>query len=42
MKIRSVGAVLFHADGQRANRQRYRGTDIMKLPIVFHSFSNAP
>jgi hypothetical protein len=33
MKIRLVGAELFHADGQ---------TDMMKLIVAFSQFSNAP
>jgi len=33
MKIRPVGAELFHADGQ---------TDMMKLTVAFRNFSNAP
>jgi len=33
MKIRSVGAELFHADGQ---------TDMTKLTVAFRNFANAP
>ena len=33
MKIRSVEAELFHADGQR---------DMPKLTVAFRSFANAP
>ena len=33
MKIRLVGAELFHADGR---------TDVTKLIVAFRSFSNAP
>jgi hypothetical protein len=33
MKIRPVGAELYHADGQ---------TDMMKLIIAFRNFANAP
>jgi hypothetical protein len=33
MKIRPVGAELFHADGR---------TDMTKLIAAFHSFPNAP
>jgi len=33
MKIRAIGAELFHADGQ---------TDTTKLIVTFHNFSNAP
>ena len=33
MKIRPVGAELFHAD---------RRTDMMKLIVVFRDFANAP
>ena len=33
MKIRPVGAELFHADGQ---------TDMMKLIVAFHSFVKRP
>jgi hypothetical protein len=33
MKIRSVGAELFHADGQ---------TDMTKLMVAFLNFANAP
>jgi hypothetical protein len=37
MKIRSVGAKLFHADGQ-TDRQ----TDMTKLIVAFRNFANAP
>jgi hypothetical protein len=33
MKIRPVGAELFHADGE---------TDMTKLTVAFRNFSNAP
>jgi hypothetical protein len=33
MKIRPVGAELFHADGQ---------TDMTKLMVAFRNFANAP
>jgi hypothetical protein len=33
MKILSVGAELFHADGR---------TDMMKLIVTFHNFTNVP
>ena len=33
MKIRSVGAEMFHADGQ---------TDMTKLIVAFRTFANAP
>jgi hypothetical protein len=33
MKIRTVEAELFHADGQ---------TDMMKLMVAFRDFANAP
>jgi hypothetical protein len=36
MKIRSVAAGLFHADG-RTDRE----TDMKKLVAAFHSFANA-
>jgi hypothetical protein len=36
-KIRSVGAVLFHADGQTG-----RQTDITKPTVTFRNFANAP
>jgi len=37
MKIRLVGAELFHTDGQKD-----RQTDITKLIVAFHNFANAP
>jgi hypothetical protein len=37
MKIRSVGAELFHADGQTKKR-----TDMTKLAVAFRNFVNAP
>jgi hypothetical protein len=37
MKIRSVGAELFHADGQTG-----RQTDITKLKVAFRNFAKAP
>jgi hypothetical protein len=33
MKIRPVGAELFHADGR---------TDMMKIIVAFRNFANAP
>ena len=33
MKIRPVGAILFHADGE---------TNTAKLIVAFHNFANAP
>jgi len=37
VKIRPVGAELFHAGGQT-----YRQTDRMKLIVAFRNFTNAP
>jgi len=37
MKIRPVGAELFHVDG-RSDRQ----TDITKLTVAFRNFANTP
>jgi hypothetical protein len=37
MKICSVGAELFHADGET-----YRRTDLTKLPVAFLNSANAP
>jgi hypothetical protein len=37
MKIRPVGAELFHADGQT-----YRQTDMKKLIVSFCNFGNGP
>jgi len=37
MKIRPVGAELFHADGRTD-----RPIDMPKLPVVFRNFANAP
>jgi hypothetical protein len=37
MKIRPVGAELFHADGQRDGQ-----TNMTKLIATFHNFANAP
>jgi len=37
MKIRAVGAELFHADGQ-ADKE----TDVMKLIVSFRNFANVP
>jgi hypothetical protein len=37
MKIRPVGADMFHAGG-RADRH----TDMTKLTVAFHNFANAP
>jgi hypothetical protein len=41
MKIRSVQAELFHADG-RTDRQTDRQTDTVKLIVTFRNFVNAP
>jgi hypothetical protein len=37
MKIRPVGAELFHADGQADGQ-----TDMTKLIVAFRNFANAP
>jgi len=37
MKIRPVGAELFHADGRKAG-----WTDVTKQIVAFSNFSNAP
>jgi hypothetical protein len=37
MKIRPVGAELFHADGQRDG-----WSDMTKLIVAFNNFANAP
>jgi hypothetical protein len=37
MKIRSVGAELFHADGRMGGQ-----TGMTKLIVAFHNFANAP
>ena len=37
MKIRPVGAELFHTDGQTDGR-----TDMTKLIVAFRNFANAP
>ena len=45
MKIRSMGAALFHADeqtGRQADRQTDRWRDMMKVIVVFRNFANAP
>jgi hypothetical protein len=47
MKIRRVGADLFHSDGQThrdglTDRQTDRETDMTKLIFAFRNFSNAP
>jgi hypothetical protein len=49
MKIRPVGAELFHADGQkegrtggRMDRQTGRQTDTTKLIVDLRYFANAP
>jgi hypothetical protein len=39
MKIRPVGAELFHADGRT---QTDRRTDMMNLTVAFRNFANAP
>jgi hypothetical protein len=41
MKIRPVGAELFHADG-RTGRQVGRQTDMTKLIVALPNFVNAP
>jgi len=41
MKIRSVGAVLLHADGRAGGRKDKR-THIVKLIVAFRNFANAP
>ena len=41
MKIRPVGIELFHADGQ-TRRRMYRQTDMTKVIVAFHNFTNAP
>jgi len=41
MKIRLVGAELFHAVGQM-DGQTDRRTDITKLRVDSHNFANAP
>jgi len=40
MKIRQVGAEMFHVDGQR-DRETIRRTD-MTLVVAFRNFANAP
>jgi hypothetical protein len=40
MKIRLVGAELFHADG-RIDRGKDRQTDVTKLIVAFCNFANA-
>jgi len=37
MKIRPVGAEMFHADSRTERR-----TDMTKLIVAFHNFANAP
>ena len=41
MKIRPVGAELFHAD-RRTDREADRWTDMKKLIVAFRNFENAP
>ena len=41
MKIRAVGAELFHADGQ-TDRQTGGLTNITKRIVAFRNFENAP
>ena len=41
MKIRPLGAELFHADGQ-TDRQIGGLTDMTKLIVAFPNFENAP
>jgi len=38
MKISVVGAAKFHADGRRTERR----TDMTKLALAFHNFTNEP
>jgi hypothetical protein len=45
LKIRPVGAELFHADGRidgQTDRGTDRQTDITKLIVAFRNFANAP
>jgi len=45
MKIRQVGAEMFHVDGQRdreTDRLTIRQTDMTTLVVVFRNFANAP
>ena len=45
MKMRPMGAELFHADRQmdgRTDRQTDRQTDMTKLIVTFRNFVNAP
>ena len=41
MKIRSVGAELYHADG-RTNGRTDEDTDMTKLTVVSRNFGNPP
>ena len=41
MKIRPLGAELFHAEG-RTDRRTYRQTDMTALIVAFRNFANAP
>jgi hypothetical protein len=41
MKIRLVGAELFHADGRTEGRTDRR-TNVIKLVVAFRKFANAP
>jgi hypothetical protein len=41
MKIRALGAELFHANGQ-TDRQTALQTDVAKLIVAFRNFTNAP
>jgi len=41
IKIRSVGAALFHADRQ-TDRRMDRQIDMTNLIVAFHNFANAP
>jgi len=41
MKILSVGAELFHADGQTVGRQTKTQTDMKKLIVTFNNFAKA-
>ena len=40
MKIRPVGAMLFHVD-RRTDGRRGRQTDMTKLMVAFHNFAKA-
>ena len=42
MKIRPVGAELFHADGRTGGRMNRRKDIMRKLIVVFRNFANSP